>query len=58
MAYLDGRGFATPQDFKSLAVAVFAHRVVANARYFSSLKKSEQADTIIRDIIDSVPVPL
>src|SRR5690242_6350927 len=58
MAYLDGRKFATPQDFKSLAVAVFSHRVVINARYSSTLKKSEQAETIIRDIIQSVPVPV
>jgi len=58
MAYLDGRAFSTPQDFKSLAVAVFAHRVATNARFSSTLKKSAQADTIIRDIIDTVPVPL
>jgi MoxR-like ATPase len=58
MAYLDGRKFATPADFKSLAVAVFSHRVVINARYSSTLKKSEQAETIIRDIIQSVPVPV
>ncbi len=58
MAYLEGRSFTTPQDFKSLAVAVFAHRVVSKARFSSTLKKSEQSDVIIRDIIDSVPVPL
>jgi MoxR-like ATPase len=58
MAYLDGRTFTTPQDFKSLAIAVFAHRVVSKARFSSTLKKSEQSDVIIRDIIDSVPVPL
>lgn len=58
MAYLDGRKFCTPEDFKTLSVAVFSHRVVINARYSSTLKKSEQAETIIRDIIQSVPVPV
>jgi len=58
MAYIDGRKFATPSDFKSLAVAVFSHRVVVNARYSSTLKKSEQSETIIRDIVQSVPVPV
>jgi MoxR-like ATPase len=58
MAYLDGRMFATPEDFKSLAVPVFSHRVVVSARYTSSSKKSEQAETIIRDILQAVPVPL
>jgi MoxR-like ATPase len=58
MAYLDGRMFATPEDFKSLAVAAFSHRVVVNARYSSTLKRSEQAETIIHDILQSVPVPM
>ncbi|HEU5414973.1 MAG TPA: MoxR family ATPase [Candidatus Angelobacter sp.] len=58
MAYLNGRKFCTPEDFKALAVPVFSHRVVINARYSSTLKKSEQAETIIRDIIQSVPVPV
>ena len=58
MAYLDGRMFATPEDFKSLAIPVFSHRVVINGRYSSTLKKSEQAETIIRDILQTVPVPV
>jgi len=47
-----------PEDFKTLAVPVFAHRVVVNARYTSTLKKSEQAEQILREIVDSVPVPV
>ena len=58
MAYLDGRDFAVPEDFKSLAVPVFAHRVVVNARYTSMLKKSEQAEQVLREIVESVPVPM
>ena len=58
MAYLDGRTFAKPADFKSLVVPVFSHRVVVNARYSSTLKKSDQGDNILRDIIHSVPVPV
>lgn len=57
-AFLDGRAFTTPEDFKSLVVPVFAHRVVVNARYSSTLKKSEQAEQILRDIAESVPVPV
>jgi MoxR-like ATPase len=58
MAFLEGRNFCTPEDFKPLAVPVFAHRVVVNARYSSTLKRSEQADQIIHEIVDSVPVPV
>jgi MoxR-like ATPase len=58
MAYLDGRAFATPADFKSLAIPVFSHRVAVNVRYSSSLKKSHQAETILHDILQTVPVPV
>jgi MoxR-like ATPase len=58
MAFLEGRTFCTPEDFKPLAVPVFAHRVVVNALYASTLKKSDQADQVVRDIVESVPVPL
>ena len=58
MAFLDGRAFTTPADFKSLAVPVCSHRVVVDARYSSTLKRSEQAEAIIRDILQSVAVPV
>jgi MoxR-like ATPase len=58
MAFLDGRNFCVPEDFKPLVVPVFAHRVVPNAHYSSTLKKSEHAEQIIREIIESTPVPV
>ncbi len=58
MAFLDGRSFCTPEDFKPLAVPVFAHRVVINGTSSSSsLRKFEQADRMISEIVDSIPVP-
>ena len=58
LAYLRGRRFTTPDDFKRLAIPVFAHRVVLNSRYTSTLKKSDQAAEALREIVDSVPVPM
>jgi MoxR-like ATPase len=58
MAFLDGRDYCTPEDLKPLAVAVFAHRVVVSSLYASTLRKSEQADQVLREIVDSVPVPV
>jgi len=58
MAFLEGRTFCTPEDFKPLVVPVFAHRVVVNALYASTLKKSEQAEQVLREIVESVPVPV
>src|SRR3989441_11393202 len=58
MAFLDGRTFCTPDDFKPLVVPVFAHRVVVNGLYSSTLKKSEQAEQVIQEIVESTPVPV
>lgn len=58
MAFLEGRNFCTPDDFKPLVVPVFAHRVVVNALYSSTLKKSEQAEQVLREIVESVAVPI
>ena len=57
-AFLDGRNFCTPEDFKPLVIPVFAHRVVVNALYSSILKKSEQAEQVMQEILGSVPVPV
>jgi MoxR-like ATPase len=57
-AYVEGRTYCTPDDFKPLVVPVFAHRVVVNALYSSTQKKSEQAEIVLREIVDSVPVPV
>ena len=57
-AFLDGRNFCTPEDFKPLVIPVFAHRVVVNALYSSILKKSEQAEQVMQEILESVPVPV
>jgi MoxR-like ATPase len=58
MAFMDGRTFCVPEDFKPLFVPVFAHRVVPNAHYASTLKKSDQAEQILREIVESTPVPV
>ena len=58
MAFIQGRSFCTPEDFKPLVVPVFAHRIVVNGLYASSLKKSEQSDQVLKEIVESVPVPV
>jgi MoxR-like ATPase len=58
MAFLDGRDFCTPEDFKPLAVAILAHRVVVSSLYSSTLKKAEQAEQVIREVVENVPVPV
>jgi MoxR-like ATPase len=58
MAFLEGRTYCTPDDLKPLVVPVFAHRVVVNNLYASTLKKSEQSDQVLKDIVANVAVPV
>jgi MoxR-like ATPase len=57
-AFLEGREYCLPDDFKQLAVAVFSHRVIASTRHASLQKKAEVTETVLREIVESVRVPL
>ena len=57
-AFVAGRDYAIPDDFKQLILPVFAHRVVVNTRYVSTQRKSEQAEGILTEIMESTRVPL
>jgi MoxR-like ATPase len=57
-AYIEGRDYCVPDDFKRLILPVFAHRVVVNTRYASTQKKSSHAEAILTDIVESTRVPL
>ena len=58
LAFLGGRNYCIPDDFKRLILPVFAHRCVVSSRYISTLKKSDQAEAILQEIIESTVVPL
>ena len=57
-AFVEGRDFCVPDDFKQLIILVFAHRLVVNTRYATTEKKSAQAEAILTEIIESARVPL
>jgi MoxR-like ATPase len=58
LAFLEGRDYCIPDDFKRLILPVFSHRCVVSSRYLSTLKKSDQSEAVLEVIIDSTPVPL
>ncbi len=58
MAVMEGRTYCLPDDFKRLVIPVFSHRCIVSSRYLSTMKKSDQSETILREIIESTPVPL
>jgi MoxR-like ATPase len=57
-AALHNRDYVTPDDLKSLVIPAFSHRVMVSSRYASTSKKSHQADQILHDILETVPIPL
>jgi MoxR-like ATPase len=58
LAFIEGRSYCIPDDFKRLVLPVFAHRVVVSSRYVSTMKKADQAEALLSEIIESTPVPL
>jgi MoxR-like ATPase len=57
-ALLEGRAYVIPDDIKQLAVPVFGHRVVLNARATLSPRRSDSGDRILEQILSQVDVPL
>jgi MoxR-like ATPase len=57
-AFVQGRDFCIPDDFKQLLLPVFAHRIVVNSRYATTQKKSQHSEAILSEIAESVRVPL
>jgi MoxR-like ATPase len=53
-AFLDGRGYVTPQDVKDLAHDVLRHRI---ATTYEAEAEGKTSDDIVKAILDFVPVP-
>ena len=53
-AAVKGRSFVTPEDVKALALPVFRKRIILKG---DAIIKGLTAESIIRQIIDAVPVP-
>jgi MoxR-like ATPase len=53
-AFLQGRGYATPQDIKSIAHDVLRHRVILS---YEAEAEEMTSDQVIQQILDKVEVP-
>jgi MoxR-like ATPase len=58
LALTEERDFCLPDDIKRLVVPVFAHRIVVSSRFSSSMRRSEEAEAVLREIMKTVSVPL
>lgn len=55
LAILDGRDYVLPDDVKQSAVPVLAHRVIIRQ---GTRHATLSTDAVVRELLDSVPVPL
>lgn len=58
LALIRGRQYCLPDDIKELAPIVLAHRVVLHKNHAAPGRHSQDAEQVIRDILESIPVPL
>jgi MoxR-like ATPase len=58
LALGEDRNYCIPDDIKRLVVPVFAHRIVVSSRFSSSLRRSEEAEAVLNEILKTVSVPL
>jgi len=53
-AYLEGRGFVTPHDVKSVAMDVLRHRVITT---WEAEAEGVPSTVVVQKVLDAVPVP-
>jgi MoxR-like ATPase len=58
LALTEGRSYCVPDDVKRLVIPSFAHRVVVSSRYASSLRRSEEAETALKELMKTISIPL
>jgi len=54
MAFLQGRGYVTPQDVKDIAYDVLRHRVILT---YEAEAEERTSEDVLRAILNAVPVP-
>jgi MoxR-like ATPase len=58
LALTEERSYCLPDDVKRLVVPVFAHRIAVSSRYSSAMRRSEEAEAVLREIMKTISVPL
>jgi len=56
-ALAEGRRYCVPDDIKRLAVPALAHRVILRARWEGGTGEPQDAEQVLREILQDVPVP-
>lgn len=58
LALTEERAYCIPDDIKRLVLPVFAHRILVSTRFASSMRRSEEAEAVLTEIMKTVSVPL
>ena len=58
LALTEERSYCLPDDIKRLVIPVFAHRIAVSSRYSSAMRRSEEAEAVLREIMKTISVPL
>lgn len=58
LALTEDRDYCVPDDIKRLVVPICAHRVVVSSRFSSSLRRGEEAEAVLHEILKTVSVPI
>lgn len=58
LALTEEREYCIPDDVKRLVIPVFAHRITVSSRYASAMRRSEEAEAVLHEILKTVSVPL
>ena len=58
LALTEERSYCLPDDIKRLVVPVFAHRLTVSSRYSSAMRRSEEAEAVLFEIMKTISVPL
>lgn len=57
-AFLHGRHYAIPDDVKMLAIPLLAHRILLKASTVFQENRPEETERILKQLVESIPVPL
>jgi MoxR-like ATPase len=58
MALTESRTYCLPDDIKRLVIPIFAHRVVVSSRFSSSLRRSEESEAVLTELMKTISVPI
>jgi MoxR-like ATPase len=58
LALTEERDYCIADDIKRLVIPICGHRIVISSRYSSRLRRGEEADAVLAEIVKSVKVPI